>query len=92
MGLAFVNVNILVAASAIGLATTVMVTIGVMLGRVLGTVVGKRAEINGGIVLMLVARQSFTSICRWCEGVVPQITPVRNFRVGGCARAFIVKK
>lgn len=54
LGLAFVNVNILVAASAIGLATTVMVTIGVMLGRVLGTVVGKRAEIIGGIVLMLV--------------------------------------
>lgn len=54
VGLAFVNVNILLAASAIGLATTVMVTIGVMLGRVLGTAVGKRAEIIGGIVLMLV--------------------------------------
>lgn len=54
VGLAFVNVNILVAALAIGLATTVMVTLGVMLGRVLGTMVGKRAEIVGGIVLMLV--------------------------------------
>lgn len=54
VGLAFVNVNILVAASAIGLATTVMVTIGVMLGRVLGNAVGKRAEIIGGVVLMLV--------------------------------------
>ena len=54
VGLAFVDVNILIAAAAIGLATTVMVTIGVMLGRVLGTVVGKRAEIVGGIVLMLV--------------------------------------
>ena len=54
VGLAFVDVNILVAAAAIGVATTVMVTIGVMLGRVLGTVVGKRAEIIGGIVLMLV--------------------------------------
>ncbi|MFJ3486874.1 manganese efflux pump MntP [Pseudomonas sp. NPDC090202] len=54
VGLAFVNVNILVAALAIGIATTVMVTIGVMLGRVLGTVVGKRAEIVGGVVLMLV--------------------------------------
>ena len=54
VGLAFVNVNILLAASAIGIATTVMVTIGVMLGRVLGTVVGKRAEIVGGIVLILV--------------------------------------
>ena len=54
VGLAFVSVNIMVAALAVGLATTVMVTLGVMLGRVLGTVVGKRAEIVGGIVLMLV--------------------------------------
>lgn len=54
VGLAFVDVNILVAAAAIGVATTVMVTVGVMLGRVLGIVVGKRAEIIGGFVLMLV--------------------------------------
>nr|WP_288497659.1 manganese efflux pump MntP [uncultured Pseudomonas sp.] len=54
VGLAFVDVNILVAAAAIGVATAVMVTLGVMLGRVLGTVVGKRAEIIGGVVLMLV--------------------------------------
>lgn len=54
VGLAFVDVNILVAAAAIGLATMTMVTIGVMLGRVLGTMVGKRAEIVGGVVLMLV--------------------------------------
>ena len=54
MGLAFVDVNILVASAAIGLATMTMVTIGMMLGRVLGTVVGKRAEMVGGVVLMLV--------------------------------------
>eukprot|EP00659_Diplonema_papillatum_P014565 gene14565-22278_t len=54
VGLAFVDVNILVAAAAIGLATMTMVTIGMMLGRVLGTVVGKRAEMVGGVVLMLV--------------------------------------
>lgn len=54
VGLAFMDVNILIAAAAIGLATTVMVTFGVMLGRVLGTVVGKRAEIVGGLVLMVV--------------------------------------
>jgi putative Mn2+ efflux pump MntP len=54
VGLAFVDVNILVAAGAIGLATMTMVTLGVMLGRVMGTVVGKRAEIVGGVVLMLV--------------------------------------
>ncbi|WEK28407.1 MAG: manganese efflux pump MntP [Candidatus Pseudomonas phytovorans] len=54
IGLAFVDVNIWVAAAAIGLATMTMVTIGTMLGRALGSVVGKRAEIIGGIVLMLV--------------------------------------
>nr|WP_276583850.1 manganese efflux pump MntP [Pseudomonas sp. RIT-PI-AD] len=54
VGLAFVNVNILVAAGAIGLATLTMVTLGVMLGRVLGTLVGKRAEMVGGVVLILV--------------------------------------
>ncbi len=54
VGLAFVEVNIFVASAAIGLATMTMVTIGVMLGRVLGTIVGKRAEIVGGVVLMLV--------------------------------------
>ncbi|WP_312932967.1 manganese efflux pump MntP [Pseudomonas sp.] len=54
IGLAFVDVNILVAAASIGLATMVMVTLGVMLGRVLGTLVGKRAEIVGGVVLMLI--------------------------------------
>ena len=54
VGLAFVDVNILVAAGAIGVATLVMVTVGVMLGRALGAVVGKRAEIVGGVVLMLV--------------------------------------
>lgn len=54
IGLAFVDVNIWVAAAAIGLATMTMVTIGTMLGRALGSAVGKRAEIIGGIVLMLV--------------------------------------
>ena len=54
VGLAFVDVNIWVAAAAIGLATMTMVTIGTMPGRVLGSVVGKRAEIVGGVVLMLV--------------------------------------
>ena len=49
-----ISVNIWVAAAAIGLATMTMVTIGVMLGRVLGSVVGKRAEIVGGVVLMIV--------------------------------------
>jgi len=54
VGLAFVDVNIAVAALAIGLATMTMVTLGTLLGRVLGAMVGRRAEIAGGIVLILV--------------------------------------
>lgn len=50
--LAFANVNILVAAAAIGIATTVMVTAGILLGRAIGSIIGKRAEILGGIVLI----------------------------------------
>ncbi len=52
VGLAFINVNIIITAAAIGLATFIMVTIGFMLGRALGIIVGKRAEIFGGVVLI----------------------------------------
>lgn len=51
-GLAFVDVNIYSTALAIGLATMLMVTIGVMVGRLLGHVVGRRAEMLGGVVLI----------------------------------------
>ena len=51
-GLAFVDVNIYSTAAAIGLATMAMVTAGVMLGRVIGHVVGRRAEMTGGVVLI----------------------------------------
>jgi putative Mn2+ efflux pump MntP len=51
-GLAFVDVNIYSTAAAIGLATLLMVTVGVMLGRVIGHVAGQRAEIAGGVVLI----------------------------------------
>lgn len=54
VGLAFVNVNILVAALVIGLCTFAMVTIGIMAGKALGNVFGKRAEIAGGLVLIAV--------------------------------------
>ena len=53
-GLAFVGVNILPVASAIGFTTFVMVTAGVMLGRVLGLMAGKRAEIAGGLLLIAI--------------------------------------
>ena len=52
VGLAFLDVNIVPVAVAIGLTTFLMVTAGVMLGRVLGAVAGKRAEIVGGLLLI----------------------------------------
>jgi len=52
VGLAFLDVNILVAGAAIGLSTLVLVTLGVLLGRVLGAIAGQRAEVAGGVVLI----------------------------------------
>jgi putative Mn2+ efflux pump MntP len=54
VGLAFMDVHIGVVAAVIGLCTLVMVTAGIMLGRVLGDMVGKRAEIIGGVILMII--------------------------------------
>lgn len=54
IGLAFVEVNILAVAAVIGLCTFAMVTIGVMAGRAMGTLFGRRAEIAGGVILILV--------------------------------------
>ena len=52
VGLAFIDVNIVLVASVIGACTLVMVTSGIMLGRALGAIVGKRAEIIGGLILI----------------------------------------
>jgi putative Mn2+ efflux pump MntP len=54
VGLAFADVHIAVVAIVIGLCTFTMVTIGIMLGRALGVVIGKRAEIAGGVILIAV--------------------------------------
>lgn len=54
VGLAFVEVNIILVASVIGLCTLIMVTLGVMAGRALGSLLGRRAEMAGGIVLIMV--------------------------------------
>lgn len=54
VGLAFVEVNILVVAGLIGLCTFVMVTLGILAGRALGSMAGKRAELLGGIVLIVI--------------------------------------
>ena len=54
MSFAFLDVNILLAATMIGAATTLMVTIGVLLGHRLGAMVGKKAEALGGTILIIV--------------------------------------
>lgn len=54
VGLAFIDANIVTTAGAIGLSTFIMVTLGVMVGRGLGKLVGKRAEVVGGIVLIAI--------------------------------------
>ncbi len=54
VGLALIDVNIILVAIVIGLCTWTMVTVGIMMGRILGKVVGKRAEMLGGIVLIVV--------------------------------------
>ncbi|PIJ50748.1 hypothetical protein BL250_09440 [Erwinia sp. OLTSP20] len=52
VGLAFLQVNIVTTALAIGTATTIMAATGILLGRFLGPVMGKWAEITGGLVLI----------------------------------------
>ena len=54
VGLAFLDVHIGVVALVIGLCTMTMVTAGIMLGRVLGRLAGKRAEIIGGVILIII--------------------------------------
>lgn len=52
VGLAFLKVNIIETALAIGCATLIMSTLGIMVGRFIGPLLGKRAEILGGLVLI----------------------------------------
>lgn len=52
VGLAFLQVNIVTTALAIGASTMIMASAGILLGRFLGPVMGKWAEIFGGLVLI----------------------------------------
>lgn len=54
VGLAFVEVNIVVVCIVIGLCTFALVTLGIMAGRVLSALIGKWAEAVGGLVLIAV--------------------------------------
>ncbi|CDL31387.1 Putative membrane protein [Enterobacter hormaechei] len=53
----FLQVNIIATALAIGCATLIMSTLGMMVGRFIGPLLGKRAEILGGIVLIGIGAQ-----------------------------------
>lgn len=50
--LVFIDANIIATSLAIGLATTVMASIGTLLGNKLGKFVGHWAELIGGVVLI----------------------------------------
>lgn len=52
VGLAFLQVDIFHTAMVIGCATMVMVTLGMLIGRYIGPIMGKKAEIFGGVVLV----------------------------------------
>lgn len=54
ISLALASVNIGFAAGLIGFTTCVCVTIGILLGKKIGNLVGKRAEIVGGLVLIII--------------------------------------
>lgn len=57
VGLAFLQVSIVTTALAIGCATFIMSTLGMMVGRFIGPLLGKRAEILGGIVLIVIGSE-----------------------------------
>ena len=61
VGLAFMEVNIAFAAAVIGMATTVMVAIGLTAGGALGGLFGKRAEFAGGLVLIAIGTWTLLS-------------------------------
>ena len=52
VGLAFLQVNIVTTALAIGASTMIMASAGILLGRFIGPVMGKWAEVFGGVVLI----------------------------------------
>lgn len=54
VSLAFLDVNILVIAAAIGAATTLMSTGGMLAGHLLGARFGRYAEIAGGLALVAI--------------------------------------
>ncbi|PHM72958.1 manganese efflux pump MntP [Xenorhabdus sp. KJ12.1] len=54
IGLAFLQVDILPTAMTIGIMTMIMATLGMLIGRYIGPLLGKRAELIGGLVLIAI--------------------------------------
>ena len=54
VGLAFLQVDIVHTAMTIGMMTMIMATLGMLIGRYIGPVLGKKAEIIGGMVLIAI--------------------------------------
>lgn len=54
VGLAMIEVNILLVSAAIGLATTLMATLGLRLGGMFGDMLGRRVELASGFILIAV--------------------------------------
>ncbi|OWO80290.1 hypothetical protein B5C26_18555 [Photorhabdus luminescens] len=54
IGLAFLQVNIVHTAMAIGMMTMIMATLGMLIGRYIGPLLGKRAELIGGLILIAI--------------------------------------
>lgn len=48
VGLAFLQVNIIATALAIGCATLIMSTLGMMVGRFIGSIIGKKRKFSAG--------------------------------------------
>ena len=55
LSFAFVKVDIAVASPVIGVIAFIATTAGFLLGRKAGKVIGKRAEIIGGLILLVIA-------------------------------------
>ncbi|WP_340608764.1 manganese efflux pump MntP [Xenorhabdus bharatensis] len=54
IGLAFLQVDILPTAMTIGIMTMIMATLGMLIGRYIGPLLGKRAELIGGFILIAI--------------------------------------
>lgn len=58
VGLAFLQVNIIATALAIGCATLIMSTLGMMVGRFIGSIIGKKRKFSAGWYLSVLASRS----------------------------------